>query len=247
MAQQSDTKIANIALTHLGESKIDNIDDPDQQRAILCKLRFDDCRDIVLRSHPWSCVTKRVKLSKLLDSEGEPLEPAFGFSYMFQLPSDFLRVLQVDNVSYPYQVEVYTVNKGLSSEATSSPVLLTNASSISIRYVHTPLNLQILTPDISNLIGIRLASELAEPLTSKVDLKQRLEQRYIIELAAARSTDSMQGTPEVVESFTWLNSRGYGLGAQSKSTFFYIDPGSPNTRLDVPTTGVTESPNNVFG
>lgn len=247
MALKAKTNIANIALTHLGESKIDDLDDPNQ-RARLCKLRFDDCLDIVLRSHPWSCVTKREKLKKLNDPiTGVALKPAFGFNYIFQLPADFLRVIQVDNVSYPYQIEVYTISPQDEVPATSQPVLLTNASSISIRYVHVPPNLEILTRDVSNLIGLRIASELAEPLTSKVDLKQRLDQRYMIELAAARSTDSMQGTPEVVESFTWLNSRGYGLGAQSRSTFFYIDPSSPNTRLDVPTTGVTESPNNVFG
>jgi hypothetical protein len=238
-----ETKIANIALTHLGEAKIDGLGD-ENQRARLCKLRFDDCRNMVLRSHPWSCVTKRAKLSLILDpATGTALAPVYGFTYMYQLPNDFLRVLQVDDISQPYQIETYTLETGTAIEATSAPVLLTDATSIKIKYIHNPPNVEILTPDIANLIGLLLASELAEPLTAKVDLKQRLDERFILGLAAARSTDSMQGTPEVIENFTWLNSRGTGLGGNQTDTLYYKDGA---VRYDVPAGGRTESPNSVF-
>jgi len=236
-------KIANIALTHLGEAKIDGLGD-ENQRARLCNLRFADCRNIVLRTHPWTCVTKRAKLSLIIDDlTGAAVKPVFGFAYMYKLPADFLRVLQTDDISQPHQIETYTQAAGSTREATSAPVLITDATSVSIKYIHLPPNLEILSPDIANLIGLLLASELAEPLTAKVDLKARLDQRFIMGLAAARSTDSMQGTPEVIENFTWLNSRGAGLGGNRTDTLYYKDG---SVRYDVPAGGRTESPNSVF-
>ena len=224
------TSICNIALTQLGELKVEDVDNDNNERARLCKLRFDDCLKIVLSSHPWTCVTKRVALVPLTDT------PAFGFTYMFKLPDDFLRVLQVDNVQYPYKIEVYNPTPGVADASTSAPVLLSDASSVSIRYIHLPNNYNILSVEVANLVGLRLATELAEPLTSKTDLKKSLDQRFMIELGMARSTDSMQGTPEVVEHFTWLNARTNG-SATSNQTFYTFDPDNPSVRLDVPSSG----------
>jgi hypothetical protein len=224
------TRICNIALTQLGELKIEDVENDENERARLCNLRFDDCLKLVLRSHPWTCVTKRVKLN-LTDTK-----PAFGFTYMFELPSDFLRVIQVDNVQYPYKIEVHTINEGQSTESTSAPVLLSDASAVSIRYIHIPNNYNILSPDVANLVGLRLATELAEPLTSKTDLKTTLDQRMMVELGMSRSVDSMQGSPEIIEGSTWLDSRTNG-SATSDRTFYTIDPNNPTVRQDVPSSG----------
>ena len=190
----SKTSICNIALTHLGELKIDSVEE-DNQRARLCKMRFDDVLVLVLKSHPWTCAVKRATLTKLTTDAGDN-KPVWGFDYMFQLPADFLRILQMQDHTQPYRIEMDT-----------ELVLVTSSSTAKIRYIHLPQNHQTLSYDVANLVGIRLASELAEPLTSNVTLKQTLTQRYLIELAAARSVDSMQGTPEVVDNYSWLNAR----------------------------------------
>ena len=198
----SKTSICNVALTHLGELKIDSVED-DNQRARLCKLRFDDVLNIVLKSHPWTCVIKRSTLSKLTTDSGEN-KPDWGFNNMFQLPSDFLRILQVQDHTQPYRIET---DSRTDKKIGNGLVLLSNSSTAKIRYICRPSDIPILSYDVANLVGIRLASELVEPLTSNVSLKQSLTQRYLIELAAARSIDSMQGTPEVIDNYSWLNAR----------------------------------------
>src|SRR3546814_8035552 len=45
--------------------------------------------DLVIRSHPWNCATKRVVLSP------DAAAPAFGYANRFQMPGDWLRTLAV--------------------------------------------------------------------------------------------------------------------------------------------------------
>ena len=217
----SKTSICNIALTHLGELKIDSVEE-DNQRARLCKLRFDDTLVLVLKAHPWTCAIKRASLTQLTTDAGDN-KPIWGFDNMFQLPSDFLRVLQLQDHTQPYRIE---------TDAQNGLVLLTSSATAKIRYLHLPEDLQTLSHDVANLTGLRLASELAEPLTSNVPLKQSLMQRFLLELAAARSIDSMQGTPEVIDHYSWLNARG--------------DENLPAVTFDIPVTdtnGLNPSPN----
>ena len=124
---------------------------------------------------------------------------------MFNLPSDFLRLIQLQEVTQPYRIEV-------SSEG--NLVILTDSSTAKIRYIHLVENYSLLSHEVANLVGIRLASEIAEPLTSKTQLKNSLFERYMVELAQARSLDSMQGTPEVIDNYSWLNVRNEGSQAQ---------------------------------
>ena len=188
----SKTSICNNALTHLGERQIASTED-DNQRARLCKLRFDDVKRLVLSAHPWTCVTKRAKLGLLSGS------PVWGFNKIFGLPNDFLRILQIEDQTQAYRIEV---------DATYGLVLMTDAATANIRYIHDVFdNFSTLTHEVANLIGLRLASEIAEPLTSKTALKEAIEQRFLVEMAVARSLDSMQGTPEVIEDYSWVNAR----------------------------------------
>ena len=195
----SKTSICNIALTHLGERSINTVDD-DNQRARLCKLRFEDVLKIDLTSHAWTCVVKRH------DCQKSTSNPVWGFDNMFNLPTDFLRLLQLQEVTQPYRIEVSTEG---------NMVILTNSSTAKIRYIHNVFdNLTLLSHEVANLVGIRLASEIAEPLTSKTKLKNSLFERYMVELAQARSLDSMQGTPEIIDNYSWLNVRNEGSQAQ---------------------------------
>ena len=90
--------ICNIALTNLGEQKIVSLDE-NNERARLCKLRFDDVRDSVLRLHPWNCVTARTVLTR--DTE----TPSWGYTYQYSLPNDCIRVLSIHDATIAYRIE----------------------------------------------------------------------------------------------------------------------------------------------
>lgn len=90
--------ICNGALTLVGAAAISSLED-NSNEARLCKLHYDMCRKSVLRRHPWKFAKKRVITSPLSDA------PAFGWTYAHQLPSDFIRVVQVTESDLPYEVE----------------------------------------------------------------------------------------------------------------------------------------------
>ncbi len=83
-AGDSSTSICNIALIALGEDPITDLSD-NTKRAILCRIRYDDIRRFVLRSHPWGCAVKQDQWA------ADPVGPLFTWLTRFALPSDFIR------------------------------------------------------------------------------------------------------------------------------------------------------------
>ena len=85
------TGIANLALSNLGEARIQNLTD-NNSRARACNARLDDVITTVLRMHIWNSALQRSELTSI----GTPL---FGWNYTFQLPADYIRVVEVSPIS----------------------------------------------------------------------------------------------------------------------------------------------------
>ena len=179
--------ICNIALSNLGDEKIASLSE-NNDRARSCDLRYEDVRDAVLRSYPWNCATTRVELAR------STTDPVWGFTYSFALPSDCLRVLDVYDYTVPFAIE--------------GRFLLTENSSAKLKYIARitdPNDYDIL---LQQAIGIRLASEIAEALTGRTELKQEMYQKYLLILTEARGVDSQEkGMPSVIEANDFINAR----------------------------------------
>ena len=179
--------ICNIALSNLGDEKIASLSE-NNDRARSCDLRYEDVRDAVLRSYPWNCATTRVELAR------STTDPVWGFTYSFALPSDCLRVLDVYDYTVPFSIE--------------GRFLLTENSSAKLKYIARitdPNDYDIL---LQQAIGIRLASEIAEALTGRTELKQEMYQKYLLVLSEARGVDSQEtGMPMVIEANDFINAR----------------------------------------
>lgn len=78
------TSICNQALSRVGiKDRIADIDasDDDPKRKE-CKLFFDDCRDQMLRAHPWQFAQKSIALANVAGT------PPVGWAYQYRYPSD---------------------------------------------------------------------------------------------------------------------------------------------------------------
>ena len=84
----SQTSIVNRALIKLGAQRITSIDDDDKQARIAKEL-WDTTRDLELSSHPWTFAKSRAELPALAGT------PSFGWGFAYQLPTDFLRMVEV--------------------------------------------------------------------------------------------------------------------------------------------------------
>ena len=178
------TGIANLALGNLGEASIQSLSD-NNARARACSSRIDDVIVTILRMHVWNSALER----KLLTNIGEPI---FGWNYIYQLPADYIKVVEVEPVS-KYMVEKKNI--------------LSNEKTLHLLYVATPTDINNLDPLLAEAIAMKLAWEIAETLTSKAGLKQEMMQKYIIALQEARSANSKDRTPERRERNSYYDAK----------------------------------------
>jgi len=182
------TAIANIALAELGADLIIDIDDG-SRNAKICKARYPDVRDAVLRSHPWNCATFRFSLP------AEGTAPAFGFSAQYPLPTEpyCLRVLQLENPAIKWKVE--------------GRKILTNAGS-PLRGLYIGLvGEDFYDALLTHAVAMRLGAAIAYRLTTSQTQVERMSKLFQDALREARSIDAQEGSPDDLADSELLVSR----------------------------------------
>lgn len=185
---RSQISICNFALVKLGAQTIISLLD-DTKNAKLCNQYYEQVVDEVLRSHPWNSAIHRAGLARLADP------PAFGFSYQYALPTSpyCLRVLRMENWDSQFWVE--------------GRVLLTDEETCNIIYIKRIIDPNEFDPLLVEAIATRLAMELSYPITQSNTMKEQMAREFQEIIREARSIDAQEGTPETLETNTWLNAR----------------------------------------
>jgi hypothetical protein len=178
------TGIANLALSNLGESRIQSLTE-NSGRARACSARIEGVIETVLRMNVWNSALERIQLTQI-DA------PIFGWNYTYQLPSDCIKVVEVEPVS-KYQVEKKN--------------LLSNETSLYLLYVANPADTNNLDILLAEAIAMKLAVEIAETLTSKEGLKNEMAQKYFMAIQEARSANARDKTPEHRERSSYLDAK----------------------------------------
>lgn len=184
------TSICNLALAHLGDAAIMSLDD-NSPEAALCNRFYEQTRDEVIQSHPWNFAIRRANLSLLAEA------PPFGWGYQYQLPTDCLRILQLNGYEV-YQADgIFVVEGGK---------MLTNSDAAQIRYIQRIEDATMFPPLFVEALALKLATRLAKPLTGSASEVERLLAEYerITKPLAIRK-DASEGRPKV--KLPWANSR----------------------------------------
>jgi hypothetical protein len=186
--------VCNSALAKVGASRISSLND-DTKEARLCKeLYYPSAREL-LRSHPWNFAIVRVEVASIV------AVPAFGFGYQFDLPSDCLRVLNVD-------AEFSDDNGSFYKWKIEGRKLLTDDSTAKIKYISdVSASPHLFDPTFAEALSDKIASDLAYPMAQSNSLAARLDQKYRTSLAFARSYDAQEGSSNRFSADEWLNSR----------------------------------------
>lgn len=182
----SKVSICNRALAKIGdEISILSLDDASKQ-ARYCKMLFPETRDMVLRSYPWRFALKRYALAPMAE------KPLFGFSNQFSLPLDCLRVWKTEH-DISYQIEGRSVLADVDMFCF-----------VGIRKIEDP---SYFDPMFVEAFALKLASELALPLTASVSLKEALLKEYQNFVQQAKTASSMEGQQDSFIQKGWLESR----------------------------------------
>ena len=84
------TDIANIALAKFREGRITNIESNTDSVAVVMNDQYDHAIELLLEEHRWNFAGKRVTLTQLSD------DPPFGWDHQYALPSDCIRLKDVN-------------------------------------------------------------------------------------------------------------------------------------------------------
>lgn len=178
--------ICNRALSKLGQNRITSIDDANEA-ARACNHAFEFVRDAVLRDHPWNCTVSRVTLAPLSTT------PAYGHDYEYQMPSDCLKVLEVDT-TYDWAVE-------------GRKILTDEGPSLNVRYQIREEDPNQYDAVLFEVMAARLSYELCEELTQSNTKKQLLFEDYRQIFLRGKMQDAQEGSATDFAEDEWVNVR----------------------------------------
>jgi hypothetical protein len=204
----TEVDLANMALTMLGQQPINDLTD-NNNRANLVDKRLADVRDSVLRAHQWNCCIKRASLSK------DATAPVWGFSGRYQLPTDFIRIVSLENDAVEYRIEAG--NQGDTPEL----YIVTDSEDMNILYVANITDVSQMDSSLKQAVATRLAADIAVAVTGDTAQEAAMMQKYELLLMEARFEDSVaHSSLETIRGGEWISSR---LGGGTFRSFTSLD------------------------
>lgn len=190
MSMATGVSICSNALLMLGAQTINDFNDQlNLDRAKLCANLYPTVRDDMLRQHPWNCCIKRIVLAP------DAAAPAFGYEHSFELPDDFMRVLEVGTAGQ--QIDYLVEGRSIQADTTV----------LELRYVFRNEVESTWDSSLVKLVTLAMAAVLAYPVTQSAALQQALGQELEQEKRRARAVDGQEDPPQTLGDERLLASR----------------------------------------
>lgn len=190
--------IANFALGLCAEGTISTLTEATPQ-AQLCSLHLPQTIREVLSEGRWKSARKQANLA-------QTTTPLFGWAYAYTLPTDFLRLVYLNDTD--------TLNLTEENFEIQSGVLYTDEPTVSVTYVSNPLllggDVGKLDPLLVKAIYTSLAAKLAWHIQQNRTLAETLKNDAEIALRKAKAKDSRDERyplPNPYDESVWLKSR----------------------------------------
>lgn len=208
----SKIEICNMALQGMTANFITSLNE-NTVEARECNFRFDSARQSLLNMHPWNFAIKRAALN------ADVTAPAFTYSYLYQLPVDFLYLVMTaqQEQSQSNLYNIYDPNKVTQGDAfladkyqIEGDKLLSNNENVKIIYVADVADTTTFSATFTTLLSYYLAAHIAFKVTGDRAATKDAMQMFEIKIKEFKTLDSQQGTPNVIRRSNWLSSRNSG-------------------------------------
>lgn len=194
-------QVINEALALIGESPISDVLES-TARAAAANSHWDAVRHDVLGRLDWQCAVKRANLSQ------HATAPLFEYAYAYTLPSDFIRLVEIYDVttgtyiSYAHPDASYQIewHEGFRS-------IITSRSPLQVRYVFDLTDTTLMSSSMQKAIAAKLAARLAKRLTGQSNLVASMEAMYQHVLGEAGLEEGEQRPLEHIPHGTWTRAR----------------------------------------
>lgn len=175
----SKVQIANKGLQKIGASRIGAFEE-NSNNANAVREVYDMLRQSELQTNYWVFAIKRTTLA------ADTATPTFGRTYQFTLPGDFLRVAPQDP-SFQRSFSDWLVE--------GDKILTTEGSTLNLRYSADITDDEKFSPVFADALSMRIAMELAEPLTQSASKQQAAETQYKYFMDQAKKINAIEAGP----------------------------------------------------
>lgn len=196
----SEVDIVNAGLTLLGESRITSLDDRTKP-AREAKALYSIARDALLAAYNWNFAKARIALPALVGA------PPFQFANKFQLPSDCLRLIMLNDYYVGIDLTDYRGAPTQEFELEGREILTSWSAPLNIKYVKRVTDTQQFDPCFIKALGCQLAMDLCEALTQSDTKYQKAERQFGREVSNAVRVNAIALPPQKLPDDEWIMSR----------------------------------------
>lgn len=136
----------------------------------------------------------------------DPLTPDWKFDRQFSMPSDFIRLVGLEDQSSQYEIH--------------GDKMVTTMSEVNMEYVYRLTDVSAMGPMLKESISAKLAHEMSFRLDTSSSKHDRMEKYFDRTLALARNVDASQRPNDRMEADEWL----LGRQATTSNTFNRLGP-----------------------
>lgn len=183
----SAVSICSNASLLLGGKTISDFSE-DTDRARIASNLFETVRDATLRSHPWNCAVKRVRLSPDANA------PSYGYDNQFTMPGDCLRILVIgDDDQTDYNVE--------------GRKILCNEPELLLKYIFRNEVEATWDSTLIHAVTLGMAAAMAYAITGSATAGDGFAAQAREALKYARAVDGQENPPETLGDFRFPRAR----------------------------------------
>jgi hypothetical protein len=191
----SQTAICNRALELLGQQPIVALSSSVPAAKALRRV-FTESRRATLEMHPWNFAKKRIGLA------ASATAPVYGFARGFPLPSDFVKLLQVENEPR-FELEA--------DPAGSQWICTDAAAPLNILYIYDITDTGRYTPSFVKAFAAQLAFDACEDVTGSNTKKQAAADRAATGIAGGLQVERAAAPGGRVQGVLVLGVAGWGV------------------------------------
>lgn len=195
MASQTD--ICNRALTKVGATRITNINENSKSARVMSAL-WDTVRKAELRRRFWKFAIVRTTLPALSD------KPSWGYNTAFQLPADFLRLVQVNDTFAVPAMTDYRDQDDSAYQIEGNQILTIFNAPLKIRYVQDVTDPGKFDALFVEALASKLAYEACEEITQSLSKRQQAAEDYKQAMRDATLAGAIERAPQGFPDDSWM-------------------------------------------
>lgn len=197
----SSVQIVNSALTKLGARRITSLSDNTKEAREMNAI-YELRRDALLRAYNWSFAMKRASLPALVDA------PNWGYALAYQLPTDCLRVVQVNDTWVIPGLADYIGGPDAAPYKIEGRTIVTDWSApLKVRYIYRVTNSAEHDALFDEAFASDLAYQACEALTQSNSKREAAAHDLSAAIKLAVRANAIELPPEPIPDDSWVMSR----------------------------------------